>query len=353
MQLSNHALQLMGYNPIPEGENIRGVFRSITVYRIDGLGIDAGVLEYREQVDGIGLHVGLGVSVNGICQNLLGTDFAEDEAAWTKERNSSPPYLAVAFGPTDEFPASGKRYAQDAGGRINTYDSFRDARAELTRQEGTVMPRLLSALACSFDLPNQPVKFLLVDRIVFGIATDGRFIHDVRMTGSANLSTSTKIEEAEMNARLRKALSLAATISPKVARFYHLAVSEDDPLKKFLYFFLAIEIDTHAAFGAIDHAQALAQLLAPPSRATASIKLLFDKQPGNWRAIKERFMWCVACVWRHMSDADVDEFTRIKAVRDGIAHGSISVPPDWAVASVEKLAAKLQADSNSTVLLSS
>jgi len=150
------------------------------------------------------------------------------------------------------------------------------------------------------------------------------------------------VDDGEIKARLSDAIGLASKLNPKVAKFYHLALHENDLLKRFLYFFLAIEIETHATFSAIDHTQVLSDILAPPPRATGSAKNLFDEQRKNWRAVKDRFVWCVVCAWSGLSDSDVDEFTKIKDIRDSIAHGRISVPPEWAVTSVERLAAKLQ-----------
>ena len=162
------------------------------------------------------------------------------------------------------------------------------------------------------------------------------------MTGSASLYGSRRLEAKEVQTRLADTLRLAGEIDAKVARFYHLALNESDPLKRFLYFFLAIEIQTHATFSAIDHQQNLANLVVVPTRAAASAKVLFGEQRNSWRALKERFVWCVLCVWTHLSDSDVQELSGLKAVRDKIAHGSIAVPPDASVSAAEKLATKLQ-----------
>jgi hypothetical protein len=131
-------------------------------------------------------------------------------------------------------------------------------------------------------------------------------------------------------------------MNPKVARFFQLALDEDDPLKKFLYFFLAIEIETHATFAKIDHARNLSVLIAPPNRVAVSTQDFFDRQRQRWANLGDRFMWCVLCVWTHLCDADVEEFRSLKKIRDDIAHGSIATPPHSAVAGAQKLAAMLQ-----------
>lgn len=343
MDFSNFALQKMGFRSISDGEIVAGIFHSIIVYQIRGITTDTKAVEpHIGQVDGISYKVGTGSSMNSICQELLGEDFADDEEDWQKFKKCTPPYLAVIFGPTQKYDANGRNYVKSSDDEIVTYDSFHEAKAELKRQEETVLPRLLPALTYGFSLVDQPVRFLPVERVVAGKTREGKTIRDILITGSVTAHTSRRIDDGEIKARLSDAIGHAGKLNAKVARFHHLALREDDSLKKFLYFFLAIEVETHTAFATIDHTQRLSEILAPPPRTTESTRKLFDEQRKNWRAVKDRFVWCVVCAWPELSDSDVDEFTEIKKVRDSIAHGSISVPPEWAVTSAERLAAKIQ-----------
>jgi len=343
MSFSNFALQQMGYRPISDGEIVAGMFYSIHVYQVRGITTETRSLGLcLGKVDGIGYKLSTGSSMNAICQELLGEDFVKDEDDWQKFRKCNPPYFAVIFGPTKEYEANGRKYLRVSDDEIQTYDSFYEAKAELKRQEEIVLPRLLPALSCGFSLVDRPVRFLPVERAVVGKTREGKTIHDVRVTGSATLCASRRVDDGEIKACLSDAIGLADKLNAKVARFYHLALYEDDLLKKFLYFFLAIEIETHATFAAIDHTQMLSRILVPPLRANDSAKLLFNEQRKTWGAVKDRFVWCVLCAWPGLSDSDVDEFTKIKDVRDSIAHGRMSVPPESAVTSAERLAAKLQ-----------
>ena len=280
--------------------------------------------------------------MNSICQQLIDDNFCDNENEWQKNKNCAPPYIIVIFGPTNEYNANGLNYIKRLDDEIQTYDSFREAKVELRRKEDIVLPRLLPALFGSFSLRDQPVRFLLVERTVAGKTSEGKTIHDMQITVSATLSTSRLVEDGEIKDRLSDAIGRAGKLNAKVARFHHLALYEDDLLKKFLYFFLAIEINTHATFSNIDHPQMFLSIFAPPSRVTASAKQLFDKQRESWRAVRDRFVWCVVCAWPDLSDSDVEDFIKLKNIRDNIAHGNISVPPGWAVTSAEKLATKLQ-----------
>jgi hypothetical protein len=124
----------------------------------------------------------------------------------------------------------------------------------------------------------------------------------------------------------------------------HLGFQEKDRLKKFLNFFLSIEIETHATFKTIEHEKFLTDLIAFPSdQIKNTVSSLFIMQHSKLNSLKEHFIWCVICKWKHLSDLDVETFSKLKKIRDDIAHGNISVLPAGAEHEAEKFAIKIQA----------
>lgn len=332
----------MGLRPLSPGHTLAVVFHSLHVYEVRGFSLEAPSLEpISGTVEGFTYTLSVGSSVNAVCRRLVQDDYADSEEEWQKEHKCTPPYLIVHFGPTTKYESIGS-HAKEEGRTITTYDSFPAARADLKAVGDKVLPPLLSALACSFSFNDQPVRFLPIDRTVFGITPDSRTVLDFRLLVSASAYVSSKLEPTQIEGRLAAGVNIASAMNQKVARFFQLALDEDDPLKKFLYFFLAIEIETHATFAKIDHAANLSVLIAAPDRVAVSTQDFFDGQRQRWTNLRDRFVWCVLCVWTHLCDADVEEFRRLKKIRDDIAHGSIATPPHSAVAGAEKLAAKLQ-----------
>jgi hypothetical protein len=176
---------------------------------------------------------------------------------------------------------------------------------------------------------------------VFGFTPTGSVVHDVRIEFNASGYVSRgKSKEALMDLATR-AISLAADFNPKAAMFIQLALQEDDLLKRFLYFFLSIEVETHSAFSTIDHSANISRIVNSDGRVPISTFDLFKKQNANLKSLSDKFVWCALCVWVHLIDADIDEFNRLKKFRNDIAHGSISEPPPEAVIAIEKLAIKL------------
>jgi hypothetical protein len=70
--------------------------------------------------------------------------------------------------------------------------------------------------------------------------------------------------------------------------------------------------------------------------------LLFSNLSQSDVRAGERFIWCALTVWTHLTDSDVESFSKVKTVRDQIAHGEIAAPPADAVQLVEHIASKLQ-----------
>lgn len=142
-------------------------------------------------------------------------------------------------------------------------------------------------------------------------------------------------------AGLQSTVALAPRINIKAARFFVLGMAEDDDLKKFLYFFLALEVETHAAFGHIDHARALQQLLDPASTPLPAALALLKRQADQIRNLFDRFVWNAACAWSGITEADVQQFKQLKTARDDIAHGKLTVPPGGYAHQAQQLARKV------------
>lgn len=347
MKLSDHLLEGMGLIPHKTGQAITGVFHVLHAYVIRGFIVESEAISpVSGIVAGCPYSLSVGSSINSVCRQLVQADFADSEEEWQTEHKCKPPYLIVHLGPTGEHQFSGS-HVKEENQTITTYDSFQTARDELTQVGDEVLPSLLSALSCKFSSHNLPVRFIPIDRDFFGVTSDSRIILDFRMVGNLSSYASSKLDIDQLEDRLSAGISLANSMNRKVARFFQLALDETDPMKKFLYFFLAIEIETHATFSRIDHAANFSRFISAPTRMATSILGFFDGQRQKWTNLHDRFVWCVLCIWTHLSDSDVEEFTRLKKIRNDIAHGTISTPPASAVIAAEILASKLQTSPDS------
>lgn len=351
-QVSDSVLDVMGFTPLQSSRRIEAKFYSANVFAIQGFNIEEiePLVPISGEIDGHSYILAVGNHLNTVSSALTGMEFTESEEKWRADHKCAPPYLIVLLGPTTTHEAIVTR-AIIEDDSISTYDRFTAAKMEMKEIEAAALPRIISALECSFSLEDHPVHFLAVEKSTYGKTPNNETIHDIRMETSAILTVSRRMDAATIGSRLAISKSIAESINPKVAHLFKLALEDKDPLKKFLYFFLAIEIATHAAFGSINHAAQISQIVSPPDRVATSTYDFFERHRERWKNLHDRFVWCAVSVWTHLNDHDVNEFAHLKRIRDNIAHGTITSPPISAVQSAEKLAAKLQIPPGSASLL--
>jgi hypothetical protein len=327
-----------------EGHEIVARFQSLHAYDARGFTVDSGLAVHLDgSAHGVDYNMAVGDNINGLCRLLLDDDFTDDEGAWAAEHKCSPPYVLLHIGPTSEHKCSGG-FAKTEGDETWVYDGFREAREELKSLHAGLLPALETALSCSADSKGRNTRFQPVETTVFGLTPAGDTIRDIRLQMHAEGYASVRVARDWIEAFLSRTADLAADISPRVARQFQLGLRDTDHLKRFLFYFLAIEIETHRVYSSIDHDAALGAMVEVPSRVRDDGMRLLVAHPAGLKGLPDRFVWCAICAWPTISEADVHDFRELKKIRDRIAHGGLSAPPAAAVASAEQLAKKLLSD---------
>lgn len=340
--LSTEVIGAMGFRPFEVGESVGASFVSIFVYEARGIALQSGSPQITAGTVGDAKYrVGVGDRLNRTCHALVGDTYVEDESAWAKEKGSSGPFVMIQLGPTQLYTITEGRIKIEKDGSATTFDSFPSLRIDLASREAAALPQLVTSLTCQLAEPGQYLELRKLDRVSVGRTTNGNVLHDIRfeMTGHAYVSRG--LLPDALSDGLKGAAALAPRLNAKVARFFALGMAEEDELKKFLYYFLALEVETHAVFGRIDNAQALRKLLDPTSPPIPTVVALLQRQADQIRNLFDRFVWCAACAWTGITDADVDQFRQLKATRDNIAHGTIAEPPGGSAQLVQQLARKV------------
>ena len=346
LMLSEELMRNMGFQPISASEPIEASFHSLHVYAVKGITIQEGtVLTARDSVSGAPFAFAVGSSVNALCQSLLNDDLADDEVEWAKEHSVGPPYAIVHIGSTVPYSAKSGHVKVEGTG-LTTFDAFSSAKVELATLEAQVLPSVITALHCAFSSEEHRVQFNHVVREVFGFTHSQTLVHDIRMLLSATVEVSQSLADEDLRNTVARAANLAASVNPKVSRFFRLASEEQDRLKRFLYFFLSIEIETHQTFRTIDRTVQVARIINSEDRVRLTSLAFFEAQHERWTSLADRFVWCAICVWPQISDSDVTGFKRLKKIRNDIAHGSLAEPSEESVRAVQRLAMKLQWHTN-------
>jgi hypothetical protein len=341
--VSDHLIEAMGFHPNVESSELDATFFSLHVFEFHGINLPGdGAAKFEGEIAGVSYAAAIGVSINALSTMLASGEYVDEEAKWQSEKAARPPYLMVRFGPTSVHSAM-PRHIMAQNQDLHTYDAFRPAIVEMQNLEATALPNIVTAAVVALTSPDRPhVRLRAVDRAFFGITTDGKTLHDIRLTLSASLTTSANISDGDLSTALESANSVASKTDAKVAKLFHLALGEDDPLKRFLYFFLSIEVQTHRTFKTIDHKKHIDMLSSHHNRIQITSTSFFGDAVRSWTNLKDRFIWCAHCVWTDLKQSDISEFARLKRIRDSIAHGDIAAPNTSDVTAIEKLAIRLQ-----------
>lgn len=341
MPFTKEALENAGFQPIQEHKSIVARFHAIHAYEIRGFVVNEPSLPMCDGlINGRRYEFAIGSSLNAVSCALTGSDFTKDESEWQQENGCTPPYLVVHLGPTLEYTFTGT-YAKLDEAEIVTCEGFQDARSELDQWGESVLPPLLTGLSSSFFDHEHPVRFFHIDGQCYGNTADERTVINVDFCASVVGYASSQLSSDDISERLVNATSIAGLVSAPVAKYFHLAIEDDDPLKKFLYFFLAIEVHVNSEFSAIDRAKQISCLMSAPSHAPTAFQSLLVDPSERWKNLNDKFMWCVISLWPQLSDSDVRDFRQLKKTRNDIAHGRCSVPPTCSVRALERLASKI------------
>lgn len=335
-------MRKMGFRPFAPGESITAAFVSISVYEARGITLQPGVVEVTSgTVAGVAYRLAVGAGLNDTCEALADDSYIEDEEGWKKDKECSGPFALFQLGPTQAYTVTAGHIKTEQDGSTTTFDSFPGLRADLAALEAAGLPPLLTSLNCLLGDPDRSLELRKIDRTSVGRAPGGSVVRDIRIHLTGKGTVSVGLAATTLTADVQAVAILAPKLNSKAARFFALGLAEKDELKSFLYFFLAIEVQTHAAFGRIDHVKAVQSLAASVAPPVPSLAALLKRQTDQLRNLFDRFVWCAAFGWVGVSDADVAQFKNLKTARDDIAHGSASEPPAGYAGQAQQLARKI------------
>jgi hypothetical protein len=336
MWISDEMKKAMGFQAIPEGEILEAAFHSIHLFEMRGFTLDHEICVVKKgSTHKASYDLGLGMSVNQVCTSIIGQPIIEDEPEFIADLKCTPPFCVVHFGPTRVHKAS-IGYIKCSDTEITSYNLFAAAAREVRLLEEE-LANVETAMILAFSSPNNYARFTPITRFVFGIAPDKKTVHDILLKASGEGYVSLPLSATGAEERLTETTRMAAALDANHAYLFQRALRDEDPLKKFLFFFLSIEVEVNRAFGTRTKQSHVTCGATFERRISESLSELICNQ-SNFRNLSDKFIWCVASLWTKLNDADIKEFKRLKRVRDSIAHGSIVEPQATDLAAVELMA---------------
>ena len=342
--LSHDTFEAIGIEPIPDGETVKAQFKSLSVYEIQGIYSDKlSPLEPHKLV-----HVekdfsfSVGENINIVCQTLTGIDFIKDSGKWRKDKKATPPFLVVMI-QLNEIAICKSGYWKLEDEKIITYNCFPKARDTLNQLTKKIAAQLTTSLTVVLSSDENPVIFLPLDRIFFAETNHGKILNDTCLMDIGKVIPCKSLSVDSFNIEIQKALELYNDFHPKIGCFFELAIKSDDPLKRFIYFFLAIEVHTHQTFKRLNYDSSVPFMNAMPQRMKSSVVDFFVDNQKQSKTLLQRFIRCSILKWDNINDQDIQRFRTIKRLRDEIYHGEKTPESTLPIGEAQKLVLKLLA----------
>ncbi len=344
MAITITEIEHMGFEEIPNGMIIEATFSLVKVYQVEGILIKES--ESKAFADlchkSNEFSFGFGNSLNEIYQYLFNEDLVEDENRWLEENKAKPPFLILDVSLNKFFTCKSGYWKKDKDKNVTlTWNCFSEAKESLIMKSSVITPQIISSLSVHLSLLHQPIRFKSILTDICGKTKSGENIRDVFIETSITFFSSKMISLAEIKMKIQDSLNLYSRLDHKVSSFLHLALNENDRLKKFLNFFFVLEIYTHQAFKKIDFRNYVNCVNQIPDRVMVLGEKFFLERQAESKTLSQRFHWCAILIWDNIDDNDIEIFKSIKKVRDKIAHGEDIPENSLPIDMIEKLCLKI------------
>ena len=330
-EILEDTLKSAGFEKIPEGVELEARFSLVNIYHVRGIvlqengGNTLASLGCKYQ----DFAFGFGNNLNEIYQYLFHEDFNHDEETWSKDNNTTPPYLIVHISSNKAFTCKSDFFKfKEETDKIFTLNSFSEAKDILKKKESEIIPKLITCLSIYFSYPDKPVQFIPIFREICGKTNLGDIIYDLEMQIQGSAYVLTNIYPSEVKVRIEDSIESYKSFDDQIGILFHAALREDSKFMKFLNFFLVLERYTNQVFEKWTTTINKAAILIPDE----------IKKKGE---ITKRFYQCTKSLWEAVDDEDVSNFILMKNIRNDIAHGNNVNESDLLIDVVERLCLKI------------
>lgn len=323
INISKSSIEAMGYQKYPTTDKLHVKFNLIKIfsfpsYRLDSKNITKPVVYNGNHYECTAL---IGNSINKINQFVYNDDYVENEADWESRSKGKGPYLYLNCKFAEVHKISGG-YRQKVEDKIETFKEFEPARGIRDEWEDKELPAIMIAIKTSFSSERKNVIFTPVDSCFFGFDQRGVQVFDnagpiVRAT--ATVSSSLNLQKTTN--LLKKSEKIFHQLNSIDAKHYHVAVNEEDHLKRFFSLYLFIETYTNKTLDALKTPPKPSRLLNVPKRLKQSSLLALTERKIKNNNLFEAFLWCSIFVWKNIDDKDISDFNEVKDARNQLAHG--------------------------------
>lgn len=309
----------------------------LAIYSIEGISLEgikntkiSKIIEFTQNIRAI-----ICSDANAALQEFFGFSIDNKEISELSKYSS----LLVLHYSLDKIYKIHGGYRREEDDLITTYSEFSDAKQDFLDIERNHLPSIISSMYVSLSEINDKIRITLRKKDFFGATFSGKSVLDVKLEAQFNISSSHILTIDKLNSLISKSVNLKNNIENKSVNNFHMAYSETDPLRKFIYYFFFIEKYTHKTYESINKKEVYN--INIPDRIINSGTTFFINQQNSYNNLAQRFNFCSLVSWDSINDNDINDFLYIKKMRDKLSHGEENIENNLPIEKIEKLALKL------------
>ena len=323
-ELTRSQFEELGYSLLDESESIEGIFFALHLYSVRGLIAPSEAIISSHTQDEGGVRFGIGSDYDELASLLTGLSIGEDREQWKEVKRTKQPFLMLQIGPSKRYSALCGHYKRLDGQIIYEPKMFECGHREIKTKAEKLTNKALTAISCSIS-PSQDLYLDHLRTYHFGKTESGEVLVQCPQA-HAVIESVIGMESEQLQSALDKAISQTTSIDSRSGHLLGLGLTERDAVKRFLFFFLAIETEINRVFKSVSPS-AFAEVFRSPLVASTS-DLVHELVTGRNNDLLVKFFWCMMSVLPHLTSEDLAAFKKLKKIRDDIAHGSFQGLPE-------------------------
>ncbi len=333
-----------GFSLLSSAECLSGAFSSLFVYGVRGLlPPDKPVISHRNLPGIAKVDFGIGNSYNDLSTKIAGNKVDEtDELLANGSSNLS--FLLILITKEVTFAAQEGFYKKQDSQILFQRRMFESALIDIEQTSLAILPSILKTVTVEVGRAED-LYFTQRKSFYFGRTDCGKMLLPFPTVHCAIETIS-----GMSNENLQEALDTSARNltheEHESTFFFGYGLTEVDPVKRFLFFYVSIEKKIDETFKVLQgrpEARAILSDLLDEEEARILWRLL--RHPGR-NDIQSKFVLCMNEALTHLTSEDLASFVHLHKTRTGMAHGKSRRPPSADEArSAYMLASKMLAHS--------
>ncbi len=292
-----------------------------------------------KEVDaGLFATIGFGGKYNQLCRLVTEDDMTEDESQLPTIPDQST-LLLIQIGPSACRKADPVYYKRLDRQILVEPKMFRQAVREVSIKSDEILPSVIAGISMNIA-PRHDLYFTKIKTCLYGKTPEGEVVV-IAPQAYASMQSIAGLSKEDLVAALNLSASQFKANDSIELYWFSLGLTESDAVKRFLFFYLAIEASLDKAFEVAKN-QSKAERLGI-SLDVEELRVLDRMISGVGRkSIVDKFVLTRKLLLSSLTLEDVVEFKRMHKARTDLAHGKVKELPSIKNASAAcRLASRL------------